>query len=74
MVMRWLPDDLGGVMVRSRHRGVDRLSLVFCAGGLACLGDKGAADDHESECERQQALSHLCPSISNPDRTGAIDA
>jgi hypothetical protein len=47
---------------------------VFCAGGLAHVGGKRSADDHESECEYQQAPSHPSSSISNPDRNGAIDA
>jgi hypothetical protein len=70
MLMRRLLDDLGGVMiVRRRHRRVDRMSRVFCAGGLAHVGGKRSADDHESECEDQQAPSHPSPSISNPIAT-----
>src|SRR4029453_13365715 len=66
MVMRRWASGLGGVMmVRGRHPRVDRMSRVFCANGLAHVGGKRSADDHESECEREQASSHLCPSIPN---------
>jgi hypothetical protein len=41
------------------------MSRVFCAGGLAHVGGKRSADDHESECEGERASSHLCPSIPN---------
>ena len=62
MVMRRLRDGFGGVMmVRSRHRRVVRVSRVFCADSLAHVAGKGSPDDHESECERQQASSHLSP-------------
>ena len=53
------------MMVRSRHCCVDRMSRVFCAESLAHVAGKRSADDHEGECEREQASSHLCPSISN---------
>jgi hypothetical protein len=75
MVKCGVSDALGGVMiVRRRHRRVDRMSRVFCAGGLAHVGRKRSANDHESECECQQAPSHPCPSIANPDHSGAIGA
>ena len=69
MVRRRRASGLGGVMmVRGKHRRVDRMSCVFCAESLAHLAGKGSADDHESESERQQAPSHVIPSIPNPHR------
>jgi hypothetical protein len=41
------------------------MSRVFCAKSLAHVAGKGSAEDHESECERKQASSHLRPSIPN---------
>jgi len=72
--MEGLRDGFAGVMmVKNRHSRIDRMYRVSRADRLAHVGGKGCAHDHESECERQQALSHLKPVYRIPLSSPAID-
>ena len=58
MVMRGLVGIGDVIVVRSGHTRIDRMSRMFGARDIADIGSQRRTDDHECECERQQAPSH----------------